>query len=132
MFKDKPKIQNKTAYFNKAVKNMDNDDYENQNKIDSHEIILERLKYENLGDPSDYEQQIYNQQFLGWIELLENTKLYEAVKSLSIEDQIFISYIIKEKRTGRELEEIYHIKHQNICKKYNKLINKIRVHLFKK
>ena len=46
---------------------------------------------------------------LGWIELIENPKLYEAVKNLPIEDQIFISYIVKEGRTQREMENIYKV-----------------------
>ena len=36
---------------------------------------------------------------LGWIKLIENQKLYEAVKGLSTEDQIFISYIVRENKT---------------------------------
>ena len=59
---------------------------------------------------------------LGWIELIENQKLYKAVKSLSIEDQIFISYIVKEGRTQREMENIYKVDHRNIGRKFNNII----------
>ena len=67
---------------------------------------------------------------LGWIELIENQKLYEAVKGLSIEDQIFISYIVKKGLTQQELEEIYKVSHRAIGQKYQRLIKKIK-NLFK-
>ena len=63
---------------------------------------------------------------LGWIELIENQKLYEAVKGLSIEDQIFISYIVKEGRTQRELSRIYGVAQKNISKRFNRVIEKIK------
>ena len=63
---------------------------------------------------------------LGWIELIENQKLYEAVKGLSIEDQIFISYIVKEGRTQRELSRIYGVAQKNISKRFNHVIEKIK------
>ena len=63
---------------------------------------------------------------LGWIELIENQKLYEAVKGLSTEDQIFISYIVKEGRTQRELSRIYGVAQKNISKRFNRVIEKIK------
>ncbi len=69
---------------------------------------------------------------LGWIELIENQKLYKAVKSLSIEDQIFISYIVKEGRTQRELSRTYGVAQKNISKRFNRVIEKIKYLLAKK
>ena len=66
------------------------------------------------------------QNLLGWIELIGNPKLYDAVKSLSIEDQIFISYIVRERKTQRELSQTYKIAHQNIGKKFEKILEKLR------
>ena len=66
------------------------------------------------------------QSLLGWIELIENPKLYEAVKSLSVEDQIFISYIVKEGRTQRELSRTYGVAQKNISKRFNRVIEKIK------
>ena len=66
------------------------------------------------------------QSLLGWIELIENQKLYKAVKSLSIEDQIFISYIVKEGRTQRELSRTYGVAQKNISKRFNRVIEKIK------
>ena len=68
------------------------------------------------------DKHLEDQNLLGWIELIENQKLYEAVKSLSIGDQIFISYIVKEGRTQRELEIMYELTQQAISHKFNKII----------
>ena len=53
-------------------------------------------------------------------------KLYEAVKSLSIEDQIFISYIVRENKTQQELAEKYRISQQNISKEFSKVLKRLR------
>ena len=66
------------------------------------------------------------------IELIENQKLYEAVKNLSIEDQIFISYIVKEGRTQREMENIYKVDHRNIGCKFNNIIKELGCTLCKR
>ena len=68
---------------------------------------------------------------LGWIELIENQKLYEAVKSLSVEDQIFISYIVKEGRTQRELSIMYKLTQQAISRHFNKIMLRINSFLNK-
>ena len=83
--------------------------------------------YENFSDDFDMDKQIAEQSLLGWIDLIENENLHKAVKSLSIEDQIFISYIVKECKTQRELACIYKIKQQNISKKINNILNKIKI-----
>ena len=71
------------------------------------------------------------QNLLGWIELIENQKLYEAVKSLSVEDQIFISYIVKEGRTQRELSIMYKLTQQAISCCFNKIMLRINSFLNK-
>ena len=47
----------------------------------------------------DLDEKISADTLTGWIELIENEDLCKAVKTLPIEDQIFISYIVKERRT---------------------------------
>ena len=66
------------------------------------------------------------QNLLCWIELLENQKLYEAVKGRSIEGQIFISYIVRENKTQQELAEKYIISQQNISKRFSKVLKRLR------
>ena len=72
------------------------------------------------------DKHLEEQNLLGWIEVIEKPKLYEAMKRLPIEDQIFISYIVKECCTQKELAEIYEIAQQNISKRLLKILNKIK------
>lgn len=44
-----------------------------------------------------------------------------AVKNLPLEDQIFISYIVKESRTQTELSLKYEVTQPAICQRFNKL-----------
>lgn len=119
-------IKNELAYFYTIIKNMDIKDSIKNSKIKEHEFSLEEVIYDNFSDDFDVDKQIAGQSLLGWIELIENKNLHKAVKSLPIEDQIFISYIVKECRTQRELEKIYNISHQSISKKFNKILDKLR------
>lgn len=119
-------IKNELAYFYTIIKNMDIKDSVKNSKIKEHEFSLEEVIYDNFLDDFDVDKQVAEQSLLGWVELIENKNLHKAVKSLSIEDQIFISYIVKECRTQRELEKIYNISHQSISKKFNKILDKLR------
>ena len=120
------KINDKISYFNTVVRNMNTDDLRKQSRISRREISLESEVYENMTNNFDLDEKISDDTLTGWIDLIENEKLHKAVKSLPIEDQIFISYIVKERRTQRELETIYNVSHQNISKRFNKIINKIK------
>ena len=79
-----------------------------------------------MPDNFDLDEKISDDTLTSWIDLIENEKLHKAVKSLPVEDQIFISYIVKERRTQRELSTIYNIAQQNISKRFNKIIDKIK------
>ena len=122
-------IKNELAYFYKVIKNMDIKDNIKQSKINEHETPLDEILYNQFSVDENLDKHLEEQNLLGWIELIENQKLYEAVKNLSIEDQIFISYIVKEGRTQRELSTMYKIAHQNISKKFEKIIKKLSKHL---
>ena len=119
-------IKNEIAYFYTVIKNMDTKDTIKKSKIKEYEILIEEIIYDNFSDDFDVDKQTAEQSLLGWIELIENEDLHKAVKSLSIEDQIFISYIVKECRTQRELSDMYNIAQQNISKRFNNIIKKLR------
>ena len=119
-------IKNEIAYFYTVIKNMDTKDTIKKSKIKEYEILIEEIIYDNFSDDFDVDKQTAEQSLLGWIELIENEDLHKAVKSLSIEDQIFISYIVKECRTQRELFDMYNIAQQNISKRFNNIIKKLR------
>lgn len=119
-------IKNKIAYFHKVIKNMDLKDNIKSSKINEYEIPIEEVMYDEFSNTSDVDKQLFQTSLLGWIELVENENLHKALKSLKIEDQIFISYIVKECKTQRELAKIYGIAQKNICKRFERLIKKIK------
>lgn len=120
------KINDKISCFSIVVRNMNMDDLRRQIRVSKREISLESEVYENMPDEFDLDEKISDDTLTGWIDLIENEKLHKAVKSLPEEDQIFISYIVKERWTQRELEKIYNISHQNIGKRFSKIINKLK------
>ncbi len=125
-------IKNELAYFYKVIKNMDSYDDTKKSKIQIHEIPIEEVIYDEFLDISDMDKLLFKNSLLGWIELIENEKLHKALKSLKIEDQIFISYIVKECKTQRELAQIYNVDHKTVGRKIVKILNIIRKFLLKK
>ena len=119
-------IKNELAYFYKVIKNMDIKDNIKQSKINEHEMSLDEILYDQLSVEENMDKLLEERNLLGWIELIENQKLYEAVKGLSIEDQIFISYIVRENKTQQELAEKYRISQQNISKRFSKVLKRLR------
>lgn len=104
---------------------MDIKDSIKQSQINEYETPLDEILCEQFFVDENMDKHLEEKNLLGWIELIENPKLYEAVKELSIEDQIFISYIIKEGLTQRELSIMYGLTQQDISYKFNKLIHSI-------
>ena len=124
--KNRRDIKSEMAYFYTAIKNMDKKDSIKNSKIQEHEVSIEDVLYDKESENLDIENQAFEKNLLGWIELIENENLHSAIRNLSIEDQIFISYIVKECKTQRELEDKYKIAHQNISKRFSKIIEKLR------
>ena len=124
--KNRRNIKSEMAYFYTVIKNMDKRDVLKQSKVKEHEVSIEDVLYDKESENIDIENQAFEKNLLGWIELIENEKLHKAIKNLSIEDQIFISYIVKECKTQRELAEVYKMAQQNVSKKFNKIIEKLR------
>jgi len=120
------KINDEISYFNVVVKNMNLKDRIKLSKIKEHEVILESEGYENITDSFDIDEKISSDTLIGWIDLIENEKLHKAVKSLPLEDQVFISYIVKERRTQVELQNIYGIYQSNISRRFDKIIKNIK------
>ena len=119
-------INDELSYFNTVIKNMNTDDLRRKNRINKKEISIESEKVENMPDNFDIDEKISDDTLTGWIELIENEALYKAVKSLTIEDQIFISYIVKERRTQAELQKLYGVSQSNISRRFNKITKNIK------
>ena len=124
--KNRRDIKSEMAYFYTVIKNMDKKDSIKNSKIQGHEVSIEDVLYDKESENADIENQAFEKNLLGCIELIENEKLHKAIKNLSIEDQIFISYIVKECKTQRELAEVYKMAQQNVSKKFSKIIEKLR------
>ena len=125
------KINDKISCFSIVVRNMNMDDLRRQIRVSKREISLESEVYENMPDEFDLDEKISDDTLTGWIDFIENEKLHKAVKSLTVEDQIFISYIVKERRTQRDLEKIYNVDHSVICRRFKKIIKILKIFIKK-
>ena len=119
-------INDELSYFNAVIRNMNTDDLRRKNRINKKEISIESEKVENMPNNFDIDEKISDDTLTGWIELIENEKLHKAVKSLPVEDQIFISYIVKERRTQAELQKLYGVSQSNISRRFNKITKNIK------
>ena len=83
---------------------------------------LDEILYDQFSVGENMDKLLEERNLLGWIELIENQKLYEAVKSLSVEDQTFISYIVKECKTQSEISYFYNLSQSQVCCRFNKIL----------
>ena len=125
-------IKNEIAYFHKVIKNMDLKDNIKNSKINECEISIEEIMYDTFLSVFDVDKQLFEKNLLGWIELVENENLHKALKSLSIEDQIFISYIVKECKTQQELASKYGINQSSVKNRFDKTLRILKNLMSKK
>ena len=125
-------IKNEIAYFHKVIKNMDLKDRVKKSKINEHEISIEEIIYDTFLNEFDVDKRLFEKNLLEWIELMENENLHKAVKSLSIEDQIFISYIVKECKTQQELASKYGINQSSVKNRFDKILRVLKNLMSKK
>lgn len=125
-------IKNEIAYFHKVIKNMDLKDNIKSSKINEYEIPIEEVMYDAFSNEFDVDNQLFQTSLLGWIELVENENLHKALKSLSIEDQILISYIVKECKTQQELASKYGINQSSVKNRFGKILRILKNLMSKK
>ena len=130
--KNRRDIKSEMAYFYTVIKNMDKKDAFKQSKVKEHEVSIEDVLYDKESENADIEKQVFEENLLGWIELIENEKLHKAIKNLSIEDQIFISYIVRECKTQQELASKYGINQSSVRNKFNKILRILKNSIFRK
>ena len=130
--KNRRDIKSEMAYFYTVIKNMDKTDSIKNSKIQEHEVSIEDVIYDKESENIDIEKQAFEENLLGWIELIENEKLHKAIKNLSIEDQIFISYIVRECKTQQELASKYGINQSSVRNKFNKILRILKNSIFRK
>lgn len=82
-------------------------------------------------DGSEYDRYVETSSFLGWIETFKNPTLYDAVKTLPLEDQQILTYLFKECLTVREIAEVMNIPKSTVDRR-SKKIKKIILEFFVK
>lgn len=98
-----------------------------QSEIEDNEIFVEDPSIcSDFLDNFDLDKELTDRNLLGWIDMIEDQKLHAAVKSLSLDEQILLSYIFEKEMTQRELEKIYNLDHSALCRRCNKTIKSIR------
>ena len=123
-------IKNRDAYFKKVFKNMKLKENIKQAEIEDSEIFVDApFLCSNFLDNFDLDKALTDRNLLGWIDMIENQKLHAAIKNLSLYEQILLRYIFEKNKTQCDLEKIYKIKHQSICEKVNKIIDKLKSNL---
>lgn len=121
-------IKNESAYFRKVIKNMEIKESIKRSKINDNEILTDIIQ--EIYSTSD--EYFYENNLLDWVELIENSNLYKAIKSLSIEEQTLLSYIFYKEKTQIEVADIYNISQSSISQKLNNIMHKIRLFILKK
>ena len=121
-------IKNESAYFRKVIKNMEIKESIKRSKINDNEILTDIIQ--EIYSTSD--EYFCENNLLDWVELIENSNLYKAIKSLSIEEQTLLSYIFYKKKTQIEVADIYNISQSSISQKLNNIMHKIRLFILKK
>ena len=120
-------IKNRDAYFKTILKNMNLKEDIKQAEIEDNEIFVEDPSIcSDFLDNFDLEKELTDLDLLAWIDMIENKKLHAAVKSLPLEKQIFLSYIVKECKTQSELSRLYSLSQAQICEIINKIIRVIK------
>lgn len=118
----KDNVNNEIAYFYKVIKNMNTKEKIEQNRIQNYELPLDKILCDSFYVEDDIEKRLSDKNLLDWIDFVENQKLHKALKNLPIEDQVLLSYIMKECRTQKELSCHYNTTQQNLSKKLSKIL----------
>ena len=120
-------IKDEIAYFNKVTKNMDCKEKIKQSKIEKNEISIEdRPICNDFIDNFDLDKELSDRNLLGWIDMIEDQKLHAAVKSLSLDEQLLLSYIFEKEKTQCELAEMYKVSQPAINLKLKASIKTIK------
>ena len=115
-------IKNEIAYFRKVIKNMEIKESIKHSKINDNEVLTNIIQ--DIYSTSD--EYFCENNLLDWIKLIENSNLYKAIKSLSIEEQTLLSYIFYKEKTQLEVAKIYSVSQKSISVNINKILIKIK------
>ncbi len=125
--KNRRDIKNEVAYFKKVIKNMNRKEVGKRIEIEDFEELSSEMEY--IAYSVD---KYFCDELTDWIELVENTDLHKALKSLNAEEQTLLSYLYFENKTQSEIAKMYGIAQQNINRKLHRIFNKIKKFLLNK
>ena len=121
-------IKNPIAYFKKVTFNMWLKELKQESDTRGWDIISLSDLDESVGKCDKY---LDRSDPLSWIDNIENNDLHNALTSLTEEEQALITYVFHERKTQKEISEIYNVTRQTISYKLHKTLNKIREFLVK-
>jgi RNA polymerase sigma factor (sigma-70 family) len=109
---------------------MDKKDFWKRVEIKDHETSLTELDPSySTGNDFDFHQ---NKNLCNWIDDIQNEALHKVLQNLSEEEKILLSYVFYKDKTQTEIARIYHVSQPRINQRISKLIEKIKLFLFKK
>lgn len=132
-------IKNPEHYFNRYIAMEIRHDQEVQkaynNRFDSLDELLtggenglsktaSKLLEANSGE-RDLEEMLCNTSLLAWIDYIDNPRLYEGVRSLTKNQQIFITLRFRFCYTQKEIADYFQVKQQSILNQEKRIIKKL-------
>lgn len=136
-------IKNPEHYFNRYIAMEIRHDQEVQkaynNRFDSLDELLtggenglsktaSKLLEANSGE-RDLEEMLCNTSLLAWIDYIDNPRLYEGVRSLTKNQQIFITLRFRFCYTQKEIADYFQVKQQSILNQEKRIIKKLKIFL---
>lgn len=133
-------IKNPEHYFNRYVAMEIRHDQEAQsaydNMFDSLDELLSggenglsknasKLLEANSGE-RDLEEMLCNTSLLAWIDYIDNPRLYEGIRSLTKNQQIFVTLRFRLCYTQEEIAGVYRITQQNASRREDRIIKKLK------
>ena len=85
-----------------------------------------KLLEANSGE-RDLEEMLCNTSLLAWIDYIDNPRLYEGVRSLTKNQQIFITLRFRFCYTQKEIADYFQVKQQSILNQEKRIIKKPRL-----
>lgn len=136
-------IKNPEHFFNRYIAMEIRHDREAQNAYDNMFDSLDELlsgsengiskTASKLLDASsgerDLEEMLCNTSLLAWIDYIDNPRLYEGIRSLTNNQQIFVTLRFRLCYTQKEIADFFQVTQQSILNQEKRIIKKLKIFL---
>ena len=133
-------IKNREHYFNRYIAMEVRHDQEEQDVYNNMFASLDELQEGGEkglsqkackmlaagSEENNLEEMLCSTSLLSWIDYVENPKLYEGLRSLTTEQQIFVTLRFRLCYTQDEIAAVYQIKQQNVSRREARIIKKLK------